>query len=593
MEFKAAYNLAEELTLPHIQISSSGYNTAMSAFKPGSLEDPFYYLHNALQVINWCKTTYADLLSEDELTKLELISSLPLCARALLIRLIMRKGELFRLDQLNYDEIPDLDKAVETLNVFSLIDSDPTLTLDEICTKARKSELLELSSALPNVKILKKQLSKHQLTQLLLDSEDHDIKPLAKWWPNATFSLIKLNCNPLFNRLRLMFFGNLYQDWSEFVVTELGLFKYESVPFSNNSRAFKDRFDVDHYLRIHEFQQQLDEGTELTNLLKQLSSLSDIHLSESPWLVNRYRRLQFQLGQAAEKQNLIADALELYASSGLADATVRQLRVMEKHTSPERVIEQARTALHLHPEPETQIYIHRVLQRCAKKAKIDYRPINRAKLSSEQLFLVKNEALSVEQQVIDHLASNGQTAFHVENSLINGLFALLLWPAIFAPVTGAFFNPYQDGPTDLYRKGFADLRSDEIEKAFNQLKDGSYQSVIRRHWHEKHGTRCSLIHWSLLSEQLIELALQSIPSEHLEKLFNRLLIDLKNHRKGQPDLITFNTSDQSYQLIEVKGPGDRLQEHQKLWLDFFQMEEIPATTYYVVWQDEEMTESDE
>jgi len=34
----------------------------------------------------------------------------------------------------------------------------------------------------------------------------------------------------------------------------------------------------------------------------------------------------------------------------------------------------------------------------------------------------------------------------------------------------------------------------------------------------------------------------------------------------------------------VKGPGDRLQDHQIRWLQFFAGEGIPASVCYVRWQ---------
>ena len=40
------------------------------------------------------------------------------------------------------------------------------------------------------------------------------------------------------DRLRLLFFGNLHQDWTEFVLSDLGLFRYEQVEFSSASRGF-------------------------------------------------------------------------------------------------------------------------------------------------------------------------------------------------------------------------------------------------------------------------------------------------------------------------------------------------------------------
>jgi hypothetical protein len=57
-------------------------------------------------------------------------------------------------------------------------------------------------------------------------------------------------------------------------------------------------------------------------------------------------------------------------------------------------------------------------------------------------------ALSVELYVQAHLTRDQGPVHYVENSLINSLFGLLCWPAIFAPLPGAFFHPFQRGPVD-------------------------------------------------------------------------------------------------------------------------------------------------
>src|SRR5690606_27927582 len=45
-------------------------------------------------------------------------------------------------------------------------------------------------------------------------------------------SIYHVDVLALCDRLRLMFFGNLRQDWSEFVLADLGLYTYERVDFS-------------------------------------------------------------------------------------------------------------------------------------------------------------------------------------------------------------------------------------------------------------------------------------------------------------------------------------------------------------------------
>jgi VRR-NUC domain len=37
-------------------------------------------------------------------------------------------------------------------------------------------------------------------------------------------------------------------------------------------------------------------------------------------------------------------------------------------------------------------------------------------------------------------------------------------------------------------------------------------------------------------------------------------------------------------MIEVKGPGDRIQDNQQRWLDYFTKHKIPAEVYYVSWK---------
>ena len=57
-------------------------------------------------------------------------------------------------------------------------------------------------------------------------------RSLADWCPQLDERLLSLAIGPLCDRLRLMFFGNLAQDWSEFVLADLGIFRYEQVPIT-------------------------------------------------------------------------------------------------------------------------------------------------------------------------------------------------------------------------------------------------------------------------------------------------------------------------------------------------------------------------
>ena len=51
-----------------------------------------------------------------------------------------------------------------------------------------------------------------------------------------------------------------------------------------------------------------------------------------------------------------------------------------------------------------------------------------------------------------------------------------------------------------------------------------------------------------------------------------------------PDLALFDQQQPHYQLIEVKGPGDRLQDHQRLWIETMLREGLPVSVAEVRWK---------
>ena len=100
---------------------------------------------------------------------------------------------------------------------------------------------------------------------------------------------------------------------------------------------------------------------------------------------------------------------------------------------------------------------------------------------------------------------------------------------------------------------------------------------------EKYGRANHFVMWRYLNEEIIDLALERIPVDHLSAVFKRMLKDLKNNRSGFPDLVVFPTEG-GYQLIEVKGPGDTLQGNQKRWLRWFDQHDMSAKVTHVTWQ---------
>ncbi|WP_444679243.1 hypothetical protein [Halomonas sp. E19] len=69
---------------------------------------------------------------------------LPQPAQALLVRMVMRKGELFRTARLGYAEIGDPAAALAPLVEAGLVEDDPALSLADLFRLLRLAELRRL-----------------------------------------------------------------------------------------------------------------------------------------------------------------------------------------------------------------------------------------------------------------------------------------------------------------------------------------------------------------------------------------------------------------------------------------------------------------
>ena len=146
-----------------------------------------------------------------------------------------------------------------------------------------------------------------------------------------------------------------------------------------------------------------------------------------------------------------------------------------------------------------------------------------------------------------------------------------------------FFNPFQSAPSDFYDPEFLHARTELIQQRKQQLKQTSvFNDIVWQHFHTKYGLRSPLVNWDALTKDLLSQALQRIPIEHWLAVFERILVDRHHNRTGLPDLIHFPTTG-GYRLIEVKGPGDKLQKNQLRWLQYFDLHKIPCSVAYVTW----------
>ncbi|QEM83276.1 VRR-NUC domain-containing protein [Halomonas binhaiensis] len=553
-------------------------------------DDPRYYLRHFQFVIAWVCHRYIDLLGEEEHTFIARFTALPEPSQALLVRMVSRKGELFRPELFSYPEVGDIAVAIQGLESAGLIELDPGIDLDELFSLLRVPELRHAFAQQIADQGLPGSITKLRLREALADLEGYD-RPMSEWWPAFNEPLIRLTVMPVCNRLRLMFFGNLQQSWSDFVLAELGISRFEKVALDVGSRAFQQRTDVDIYLALHRLRERLEEGEPVAALWAGLPIVPEGNI----WLEARRARLLYRMGQQAQRDGEEPLALECYALAGKGEPRIRRMRLMERRGDYQQAFEVACDAV-LKPadESERQALERLVPRLCKRLGKPVLSALVREAVPPTLTRVARlpisslHDSGSVEAAVCQQMGSQKAPLFYVENALISGLFGLLCWEAIFAPLPGAFFHPFHHAPADLRQPDFVSRRRPLFDTALRMLDDGRYRDIILARWRDKYGIANPFVNWGWLDEELITLALEHVSAEHLKAMCERLLHDPAANRAGLPDLIQFlpdATEGPRYRLIEVKGPGDRLQDNQKRWLAFFSRHAIPAEVCHVQWEE--------
>lgn len=538
----------------------------------------YYYLHNFQRALAWVSDRYADLLDAHERHFLADFSALPQASQALMVRMLMRRGPWFRASRLVYEEIASTGSAAQPLVALGWLDAQAPMTVDELFSLHTKAELCRMFAGMP-VKPAARKADVLEAVRALHSGP----QPYEAWNPGADEPVWRVMTGEVCERFRLMFFGNLHQDWSEFVLADLGVFQYEAVPFDASSRAFQTRADVDGYLALHACRMALDEGAEFETLLQAVEDCA----SENPWLEKRRAKVLLRIGQACERSQDWQAAEHVYARCAYPGARHRRIRVLERMARFDGALTLALQAQEAPESEEESQRLARMLPRLYRGAGqgMPARAAAPALLRTDLILPRPAQPMSVEYVTRDHLHQDDAPVHYVENALINSLFGLLCWPAVFAPLPGAFFHPFQRGPADLNTPDFHARREALFADCLAQLDTPKYRDVILQRYAEKSGVQSPFVFWGALSDTLMTQALDCLPAAHLKLYFTRLLKDVKTNRSGLPDLIRFWPAERRYELIEVKGPGDKLQDNQIRWLQYCVAHGMPVRVCHVSWQE--------
>lgn len=539
------------------------------------LDDGYYLLHFC-ELLAVVEPSYRDLWPAELDRFVADFRAADEAVQRLCVRLLGRKHTIFRRDKLSYPDLGDLDQLLRTAQQLGFIEpvTDAPVAIWQDRFSLREWAALAAANPKQMPAQISKSPSRQALTRLL---EAQPSQSLLSLWQQHNQTLWQLQVQHWFDVLQLLYFGNWHQSQAEFVLRDLELSVFASYELSHRTRVFKHWRQVDIAIELKTWEQQLeslrpDDLAGVNRVVNALARIEHTDLAGCPKLVRSVQELLLAAAKRLEQGRDWPAALAVYESIDLPPARERQARLQLKLSRPELALATCQAIAHAPRSDCEREFAEHFAYRVARSMTVGYAakphpyqpPQERLTLTQT---LDEHGKCSPELAVAGHYRDRGQVYF-VENHALLLVLTLFYWPVIFASVPGAFSHPFQRRPHDLYEPDFLRTRSSQlaaVDTVFASSSTFLDPEPLLARLNSVSGCANPLIGWHRDDENLLRLLLARVSAEQWAAIFKFLWGSLRERRKGMPDLILFPL-DGGIEFIEVKGPGDRLQRHQRRWL---------------------------
>ena len=517
-----------------------------------------YYADNVRYLLTHVGEHHVDLLSAAEIQFIDAVTRASIQAQRLFARVLSRKGPWIRIDKLRYLEVEDVTESLAELSQLGIVEINAAAPADALLGLLTQSERADVFPA------------------IAVKGKTRWIEDCVSRYPDAairtrladSYPWVNLNQYECLRICQLLFFGDDQQDMSAFVMKDLGLTRYEDYSLRPAERLLKNREQLLNYLRFRRL-------SHLSHRVEEAADLA-VWLSSSLWsnAANRLEQRQKdrtlnRLGRWHERRAEFDHALDCYGRSLAHPGRERRVRLLSRLGDDEgatALLGQIRAA----PRGAEEEDFAERFQVHGKKR------VARVQIPTTEIRLIAPVEEAIEAHAAMRLSSNGTAAWHLENRFPLGIAGLAFWDEVFAGIPGAFVNPFQSAPVDLFWPDFMQAREALLAAKLERLADPAvFARTLRDTYAAKQGVANRLVSWRHFSDEVLEAVLAHIPHDTLLMLADYVIRNLWRARTGFPDLLVIYGEGQ-FEFVEVKGPTDQLQPGQRVWFKFFREFDLPA-----------------
>lgn len=289
-----------------------------------------YYLDNFFTILDFVDEQYEDLLNAAERVFSRDFRELALCAQRFYVRMICRVGPHFRSDKLSYTEITDIPLAADELASSGFLAKNGNLEIEEMLELLTKPEIADLVDGVGRLGSGGRTQKREDLVAWVIENiSDRSVREYCV----RRFDVYTPIRTEIVLIYRLLFFGNLRQDLTEFVLLDLGLYRYENYEWDQPNRLFETRTLLDNTFKLIQMREQLAdlmEAGDEEGLLDLTMNLPDpLGVAN---LIRLHSRILNEAGRFWERMGMFPEAVDCYERA--FEPPARERRVRKNWISP-------------------------------------------------------------------------------------------------------------------------------------------------------------------------------------------------------------------------------------------------------------------
>ena len=509
---------------------------------------PVYYYHDHFtEMLLFVSETYGAVLTECHRAFVRTFRALSKDAQCLLIRMINRRGRLFRHSAFRYAEIVDARSALEELRNCNLVRALVENDYAEFIVCHAKEALIRggKDAGLADIRT---SWSKAKLIEYFIG--------------NVTFETAHDHCGggefvalgdtePVEFMLYL-YFGKTEEDLKNFALRDLGIIR------TNKNAKLSARFTDEAEARACFHYSRLLARLEVNSEEVYRSAITAT--LDGPRCTTEYARdmrnkVAHRVGLYFEKQRETTLAIELYRAAPSADCNERLARLLYTggdKTSAEELLRR------MIEDPASDDEFMFASDFYARKFGGQRTGVCTALLRAASTLTVDDAWRgNPEAGVASVLRRQGHKVYYAENTLWHCLFGLLFWNELFE--TGQLHSGFDWMPQCLKNKTFMRSFGQQIEGKLLAVQSRTALPPILRsvaaHWAKPNG----IFAWDHVDMDALRALLHACPLG-VAAILRLMSEDYQAMRDGFPDLMT--EMDETVAFIEIKAEGDVIRRNQ-------------------------------